>query len=87
MAGLVGELDDSHAYEFLKRLTDVYRLHLFDVVMQYRAIFSDDAPAGTGAGGGAAGAEQSRGARDGGILYAWAERRIGAYLEVSLQEW
>ena len=30
------------AYEFLKRLTDVYRLHLFDVVMQYRAIFSDD---------------------------------------------
>ena len=42
IAGLVAELDDSHAYELLKRLTDVYRLHLFDVVMQYRAIFSDD---------------------------------------------
>ncbi len=43
IAGLAAELDDTHPYEFLKRLTDVYRLHLFDVVMQYRAIFSDDA--------------------------------------------
>lgn len=43
IAGLAAELDDSHPYEFLKRLTDVYRLHLFDVVMQYRAIFADDA--------------------------------------------
>lgn len=60
VAGLAAELDDTHPYEFLKRLTDVYRLHLFDVVMQYRAIFSDDgggqvceraADAGPGAGG------------------------------------
>ena len=50
IAGLAGELDDSHSYEFLKRLTDVYRLHLFDVVMQYRAIFADEAPAAAGGG-------------------------------------
>lgn len=42
VAGLVSELEEGGAYEFLKRLTDVYRLHLFDVIMQYRAIFSDD---------------------------------------------
>lgn len=60
IADLVADLDDHNAYELLKRLTDVYRLHLFDVVMQYRAIFSDDgggqvceraADAGPGAGG------------------------------------
>jgi hypothetical protein len=69
VAGLVAELDDSHPYEFLKRLTDVYRLHLFDVVMQYRAIFADDAPPGGGAS-------------DGGILHVWAQRRVSAYLQV-----
>ncbi len=39
------ELDEGDPYEYIKHLTDVYRLHLFDVVMQYRAIFFDSAPA------------------------------------------
>jgi hypothetical protein len=69
VASLAADLDDSSAYEFLKRLTDVYRLNLFDVVMQYRAIFAERegpaAPPGDG---------------DGGILYSWAERRVAAYL-------
>ncbi len=38
------ELDEGDSYEYIKHLTDVYRLHLFDVVMQYRAIFFDSAP-------------------------------------------
>ncbi len=43
---LVAELDDGGSpYDYLKRLTDVHRLHLFDVVMQYRAIFSDHSSA------------------------------------------
>lgn len=41
LAGQVEELDDSDDYEYIKHLTDLYRLHLFDVVMQYRAIFFD----------------------------------------------
>ena len=43
VASQVAELDVSTAYEYLKRLTDVHRLQLFDVVMQYTAIFSDAA--------------------------------------------
>ena len=39
---LIADLDPGSAYEYLKRLTDVHRLHMFDVVMQYRAIFSDE---------------------------------------------
>eukprot|EP00887_Chlorella_sp_A99_P006351 scaffold3.g6351.t1 len=100
VAGLVGELEaGGSAYELLKRLTDIYRLHLFDVVMQYRAIFSDD-PVGpaagassapttpatpatpSGAAAGAAGAAAAAAAaRDGGILYCWAQRRVVAYVE------
>lgn len=119
IAGLVGELDESNAYEFLKRLTDVYRLHLFDVVMQYRAMFADDAGSeqvrgrAVGSAGGQIGRQvalggscsrclqlqqqERQGSRkcpvaltqpssphpheQGGILYAWAERRITAYLQ------
>jgi hypothetical protein len=38
---LVDDLDDTDPYEYIKHLTDVHRLHLFDAVMQYRAIFFD----------------------------------------------
>lgn len=41
LAQLVGELSDSNPYDYLKRLTDLHRLHLFDVVMQFKAIFSE----------------------------------------------
>ena len=42
MAEVIEDLEEQSAYDYLKRLTDIHRLHLFDVVMQYRAIFSDD---------------------------------------------
>lgn len=41
LAQLIAELDSTDSYEFVKHLTDVHRLHLFDIVMQYRAIFFD----------------------------------------------
>ncbi|KAK9811427.1 hypothetical protein WJX72_003806 [[Myrmecia] bisecta] len=68
LAEMVDDLDESHAYEYLKRLTDVYRLHLFDVVMQYRAIFSDDS------------SNQEQQSSDGGLVYSWAEHRVCLYL-------
>ena len=36
LSQLVDELDESDSYEYLKHLTDVYRLHMFDAIMQYR---------------------------------------------------
>lgn len=41
LSQLISELDDTDSYEYVKHLTDVHRLHLFDIVMQYRAIFFD----------------------------------------------
>ncbi len=47
---LVDELDSgADSYEYVKHLTDVHRLHLFDAVMQYRAIFFDTPQAGASA--------------------------------------
>lgn len=75
LAEVVAELDDASVYEYLKRLTDVHRLQLFDVVMQFRAIFSDESglqypPPQHGAS--SAPAPES----DGGAVYSWAEHRL-----------
>ena len=78
LAELVAELDESSVYEHLKRLTDVHRLQLFDVIMQFRAIFSDEAGAPVapaprrGVGASAAPAPEG----DGGSVYSWAEHRL-----------
>ncbi|CAI5521432.1 unnamed protein product [Closterium sp. Naga37s-1] len=37
---VVSELDPSSPYDYLKRLTDCHRVHLFDVATQYHAIFA-----------------------------------------------
>lgn len=42
LADIIDDLDPSNPYDYVKRLTDHHRVHLFDVVMQYRAIFADD---------------------------------------------
>ena len=66
VADAVADLDDGNAYEYLKRLTDLHRVHLFDVVMQYRAIFGDGADGDEDDRG--EDAEDAEGA-DGGLLY------------------
>jgi hypothetical protein len=67
--GIIDDLDQSNPYEYLKRMADCHRVHLFDVVMQYRAIFSDDT----------SGHEENT---DGGLLYSWAMHRISSHLNV-----
>lgn len=54
------------AYDFLKRLADVYRLHVSDVVMQYRALFGDEV-----------GRQEDA---PGAVLWEWALRRGSTYV-------
>ncbi len=69
IARYVAELDDSNPYDYLKKLTDTHRVALFDLVMQYRAIFSDDA--------------EGEASREGSaLLYSWATHRISKYVEL-----
>mmetsp|Transcript_14649 Transcript_14649/g.36788 ORF Transcript_14649/g.36788 Transcript_14649/m.36788 type:complete len:614 (-) Transcript_14649:93-1934(-) len=67
---MVSDLDTQNPYDYLKRLTDIHRLHLFDVVMQYKAIFSEDSPP-----------PGDSSTSEAAILTSWAQHRVGLYLE------
>jgi len=72
IANMVSDLDDSNPYDYLKKLTDTHRVSLFDVVMQFRAIFSDDADV----------TQTEADDGKGSLLYSWATHRISKYLEL-----
>lgn len=76
LAEVVAELDDSSIYEYLKRLTDVHRLQLFDVVMQFRAIFSEDEAAPQYPPPKPSASSAPAPESDGGAVYSWAEHRL-----------
>jgi len=84
------------AAEYVKRLIDLHRLHLFDIVMQYRAVFSDAAVGpssssplsrlgGPGAAAGADAATATAAAaaatRAGAVLPSWLAYRVGEFVD------
>ena len=56
-------------YEAVSRYLDCSRVHVFDIVTQYRAIFVDDS----------SGSEEER-SDDGGLLFRWIHHRIAVLL-------
>lgn len=65
---ILDDLDQRNAYEYLKGMINCQRMHLFDVVNQYRAIFADDT----------SGSEENY---DGGLLFSWAMHQITSHLK------
>nr|XP_043626333.1 conserved oligomeric Golgi complex subunit 8 isoform X2 [Erigeron canadensis] len=59
LSGILDDLDPRDAYEYLKKMATYHRMHLFDIVNQYRAIFADDT----------SGSEENY---DGGLLFSWS---------------
>ncbi|KAJ0677286.1 putative oligomeric Golgi complex subunit 8, cullin repeat-like-containing domain superfamily [Helianthus annuus] len=68
LSGILDDLDQRNAYEYLKGMVNCHRMHLFDVVNQYRAIFADDT----------SGSEENY---DGGLLFSWAMHQITSHLK------
>nr|GEY26280.1 conserved oligomeric Golgi complex subunit 8 [Tanacetum cinerariifolium]GEY34517.1 conserved oligomeric Golgi complex subunit 8 [Tanacetum cinerariifolium] len=68
LSGILDDLDQRNAYEYLKGMVNCHRMHLFDVVNQYRAIFADDT----------SGSEENY---DGGLLFSWAMHQIASHLK------
>ncbi|QCD82126.1 conserved oligomeric Golgi complex subunit 8 isoform X1 [Vigna unguiculata] len=68
LTGILEDLDQSNPYEYLKGMINCHRMHLFDVVNQYRAIFADDT----------SGSEENY---DGGLLFSWAMHQITSHLQ------
>ncbi|CAN6356368.1 unnamed protein product [Urochloa humidicola] len=56
-----------NVYDYLKGMVTCHRVHLFDVVNQYRAIFNNDK----------SGNEESY---DGGLLFSWAMQQVSNHL-------
>eukprot|EP00262_Sarcandra_glabra_P015375 TRINITY_DN4736_c2_g1_i1.p1 TRINITY_DN4736_c2_g1~~TRINITY_DN4736_c2_g1_i1.p1 ORF type:complete len:601 (+),score=71.68 TRINITY_DN4736_c2_g1_i1:96-1805(+) len=69
LAGILDDLDQRNVYEYLKGIVNCNRVHLFDVVNQYRAIFADDT----------SGSEENY---DGGLLFSWAMHQITSHLNI-----
>ena len=68
-SGMVG------GYEYLSKFLDGQRVHLFDIVTQYRAIFVDDTVA----------SDEER-SDDGGLLYRWIHHRVSIILDTLTQQ-
>ncbi|KAL1335871.1 hypothetical protein HN51_030315 [Arachis hypogaea] len=68
LTGILEDLDQSNPYEYLKGMINCHRMHLFDVVNQYRAIFADDT----------SGSEENY---DGGLLFSWSMHQITSHLQ------
>ncbi|KAH0460041.1 hypothetical protein IEQ34_010704 [Dendrobium chrysotoxum] len=67
LSGILDDLDQRNVYEYLKGMVNCHRMHLFDVVNQYRAIFSNDK----------SGNDENY---DGGLLFSWSMHQIRNHL-------
>eukprot|EP01094_Clydonella_sp_ATCC50884_P025672 TRINITY_DN6852_c0_g1_i1.p1 TRINITY_DN6852_c0_g1~~TRINITY_DN6852_c0_g1_i1.p1 ORF type:complete len:549 (-),score=163.46 TRINITY_DN6852_c0_g1_i1:219-1865(-) len=68
LQSIVDSIPTANAYTFLNKLTDTSRAHLFDIITQYRAIFTDNPSA-------------SSPICDANMLHSWLVHRIQKYLD------
>lgn len=81
---LIEALDQSNATEYLRQLTDLNRVHLFDVVMQYRALFSTGSVKDEGNSAVSTGSVRLGGAdavEGFGEIFGWVHHRVQFYVE------
>ncbi|CAD6209961.1 unnamed protein product [Miscanthus lutarioriparius] len=67
LSGILEDLDQRNVYDYLKGMVTCHRVHLFDVVNQYRAIFNNDK----------SGNDENY---DGGLLFSWAMQQVSNHL-------
>lgn len=89
-ASVLAELDDTSVPDLVRTLTDAHRSHMFDIVMQFRAIFYDGDAADSAP---PAAADTADPARSSGkladaaatavspVLASWAQHRAQLYVE------
>lgn len=93
---VVAEIDEANVPDYIRQYTDAHRVHMFDIIMQFRAIFYDggdssaanDAASDVAAGGSAArpGGE-SGGSGEGArtpvspVLASWAHQCMETFVD------
>eukprot|EP00741_Cyanophora_paradoxa_P009332 tig00000144_g9040.t1 len=68
LQSLLADIPTTPPYSYLIKTTDCVRVHLYDIVTHYRAIFFDDTSA-----------QEEATTRDGGLLYAWVTHKLLAF--------
>jgi conserved oligomeric Golgi complex subunit 8 len=92
---VVAEIDETSIPDYIRQYTDAHRVHMFDIIMQFRAIFydggdcavaSDAAPVSTGSASGKAGLDNvtsGEGARSpvSPVLASWAHQCMETFTD------
>ncbi|XP_061592380.1 conserved oligomeric Golgi complex subunit 8 isoform X2 [Cololabis saira] len=74
LRSVLDAVPDDDPYFHITKTIEACRVHLFDVITQYRAIFSDEDPLAPPAGGGAA-------VNEGAIFHGWVVQRVADFLQ------
>jgi len=69
---VINSVPNTNAYTYLNKMIDSCRVHIFDIITQYRAIFPDDNLSGSG------GSEKDSGVA---ILHSWLTEKISEFIE------
>ena len=77
-------IPQTSAYTYLAKLTDHYRVHMFELITQYRAIFADDSSASTTALPGLAPpvSATAAGSASGDLLNSWVVQKMKSFLSI-----
>eukprot|EP00002_Diphylleia_rotans_P022786 TRINITY_DN4479_c0_g1_i2.p1 TRINITY_DN4479_c0_g1~~TRINITY_DN4479_c0_g1_i2.p1 ORF type:complete len:723 (+),score=177.40 TRINITY_DN4479_c0_g1_i2:93-2261(+) len=66
---ILAKIPTEDPYTFLSKMVDVCRVHLFEIITHYRAIFAEDT------------SDSEEAFREAGILYSWVNDKIQSFLE------
>lgn len=92
---VVAEIDETNIPDYIRQYTDAHRVHMFDIIMQFRAIFYDggDSAAGDAGTTTTGGAASGKGGGEGGstgdgarvpvspVLASWAHQRMETFVD------
>lgn len=93
---VVAEIDETNVPDYIRQYTDAHRVHMFDIIMQFRAIFydgGDSAVAGDTAAAAATGGASGRAVGESGasgevtrapvspVLASWAHQCMETFVD------